>query len=107
MDVKKIIREELLMMNEWDFIRELTILTEEEVNSRNFKWDIVKEKIDITKRNVRTNSQAESYLNTFLDKVKDVPKQLKIKMVQYVIMGLAGFLSMSTITKNIENYSHI
>jgi lysozyme len=102
MNIRKIIKEEVLNLDEWGFIHKLTLLSEEELNNRTFSWDIVKDNIDHTKEKVKTRKQAEKYLNIFLDKVMKVPKQLKIKMVRYVIMGLTGILAMSTITKNIE-----
>jgi GH24 family phage-related lysozyme (muramidase) len=89
--------------NRWGFIDDLVMLTEGEPNV--FEWDILKEKIDTSKKDVKTKDQAEEYLNTFLDKIKKVPKVVKVKMVKYVITGLVGLMGMNTITNIISSGS--
>ncbi len=73
------------------------ILSENDEPSPTFEWDIIKDKIDDSKRYVRTREQAYEYLIRFLDKVKLLPKSIKIRIVKYVALSLVGILGYSTI----------
>jgi len=102
MDIRKIIKEEVISFNEWSFINDLIVLSEDET-SPTFEWDVVKDKIDNTKKNVKTSSQAEQYLITFIKKVESVPKNLKIKMIRYVITGLISILGLNSVSNIVSN----
>jgi lysozyme len=102
MNIKQIIKEEVISFNEWSFINDLIVLSEDET-SPTFEWDVVKDKIDNTKKNVKTSSQAEQYLITFIKKVESIPKKLKIKMIKYVITGLISILGANSVSNIVSN----
>jgi len=78
-------------------------INESDEPSPTFEWDIAKEKIDKSKRGINTAEKAYEYLNWFLDKVKALPKSVKLKLTKYVIMSLMVFLGASTINSIVSD----
>lgn len=95
--IKILLNEALLIKSYENELNELFILFEDE-GPITFEWDIAKEKLDNIKSDIKTPRQAELFLKTLLEKVKILPKFLKIKMVRYVIIGFIGLLSIDSIT---------
>jgi lysozyme len=92
-----IISESNLRIDEALSFINISFLNESDEPSPTFEWDIIKDKIDDSKRYVRTKEQAYEYLIRFLDKVKALPKSIKIRIVKYVALSLVGILGYSTI----------
>jgi GH24 family phage-related lysozyme (muramidase) len=94
--IKGTLKESVLLEISNGYIDEaIGILLEnyEDESSRTFEWDLAKEKIDKSTENVQTKTQAQKYLENFLDKIKNLPRKLKIKLVKYVAMSLIGLIS--------------
>lgn len=72
-------------------------LNENDEPSPTFEWDFVKSKIDDSKKYIRTKEQAYEYLIRLLEKIKSLPKSIKIKIAKYVAMSLIGILGYSAI----------
>ena len=73
-------------------------LLENDEPSPTFEWDIIKDKIDDSKRYVRTKEQAYEYLIRILDKIKSLPKSIKIRIAKYIALSLVGILGYSAIS---------
>ncbi len=65
--------------------------------SPTFEWDIAKEKIDKSTKNLKTPAQAEEYLTRVLEKLKSVPKAIKLRIVKYIIFSLLGLIGYGTL----------
>lgn len=74
-------------------------ITESDEPSSTFEWDLVKDKIDGSKKYIKTKEQAYEYLLRLLDKVKNLPKSVKVKIIKYVSISLLAFLGSGTINK--------
>lgn len=99
--IKILLNEALLIKSYENELNELLFLFEDDV-SRTFEWDIAQERLDRAKRDVKTPKQAELFLNTLLQKITNLPKQIRIRMVRYVVMGLIGLLSVSSISDTLS-----
>lgn len=95
--IKILLNESLLIKSYENELNELLHLFEDDM-SRTFEWDITKERLDRAKRDVKTTKQAELFLNTLLQKITNLPKRIRIRMVRYIVMGFIGLLSMSSIS---------
>ena len=95
--IKILLNEALLIKSYENELNELLVLFEDN-ESRTFEWDIAKEMLDRAKNDVKTPRQAELLLKTLLQKITNLPKYIQIKMVRYIVMGLIGLLSMSSIS---------
>jgi GH24 family phage-related lysozyme (muramidase) len=72
-------------------------INESDEPSPTFEWDIAKEKIDKSKKGINTAEKAYEYLNWFLDKVKSLPKSIKLKLTKYTVMSLMVLLGAGAI----------
>ena len=79
----------------WDF-------PEKEKKKHEIVWDTIRQKIDSSKSYVKTKEQAYEYLKRFLERIQDLPKDAKIKLVKYVIGSLVGILSMNAISSAVS-----
>lgn len=101
-----ILKEEIL--NEIDFYisEAISVISEiEQIDDRNFVWDLTKEKLNKSTENIKTPTQAEEYLKVFLRKIKYLSKNLKVKLASYVISILLGFTAASAISNVISQES--
>jgi lysozyme len=78
-------------------------INESDEQSPTFEWDIAKEKVDKSKIGVDTSKKAYKYLNWFLDKVKSLPKSIKLRLTKYVVMSLLFLLGATTINGIVSN----
>ena len=99
--VKALLNEALIIKSYENDLNELLILFENE-GPITFEWDIAQETIDKAKENTNTPKQAELFLKALINKVKNLPKKIKMKLIKYGIIGLVGLLSVSGISKTIE-----
>jgi len=61
-------------------------LNESDEPSPTFEWDIAKEKIYKSQKNIKNTKQAKSYLKSFIGKIKNLPKNIKSKLLKYAIL---------------------
>lgn len=76
----------------------IRILMESDVLSPTFEWDIAKEKIDNSKRHIKTRDQAQEYLSGFFGKIKNLPKSVKLRLAKYVATSLVGLAGLNAIS---------
>ena len=73
---------ETQIIQEYSFILgEVVRLCEDE--SYTFEWDLTKEKLDKSRSKITTKDQAIKYLEFLMDKVKNLPEKIKIKIIKY------------------------
>jgi len=80
-------------------------LNESDEPSPTFEWDFVKSKIDDSKRYVRTDEQAYEYLIRLLEKIKSLPKSIKIRIAKYVALSLIGLLGYNAVKSAVYEYA--
>ena len=87
-----IIKEEMLKEFE-DYINlHLKCLNESDEPSPTFEWDIAKEKIENSQKNIKSASEAKEYLRNFIKKIKHLPKKFKGKLLKIAIGFIFVFL---------------
>jgi len=73
------------------------VLKESDEPSPTFEWDIAKEKIDNSKKNIKTREQAYDFLVRLLDKIKNLPKAIKLRITKYTVMSFMMLLGAGVI----------
>lgn len=89
-----------------DLVYKLSFITEDEGKTEpDMEWDFtkVKEEIDLSKMWVKTKEDALEYINTLKNKIQNLPKELKRKILKYVLYSFLGLLSLSRIQTQIED----
>jgi len=89
-----------------DLVYKLSFITEDEGKTEpDMEWDFtkVKEEIDLSKMWVKTKEDALEYINTLKNKIQNLPKELKRKILKYVLYSFLGLLSLSQIQTQIED----
>lgn len=66
-------------------------------------FDQAKEKIDQSLFYVKTKEQAVEYLKKLFEKIKDLPKDVKLKLTKYVASALLSVIGFSALTALISN----
>ena len=88
-----------------DLVYKLSFITEDEGKTEpDMEWDFtkVKEEIDLSKMWVKTKEDALEYINTLKNKIQNLPKELKRKILKYVLYSFLGLLSLTQIQTQIE-----
>ena len=88
-----------------DLVYKLSFITEDEGKIEpDMEWDFTKakEEIDLSKMWVKTKEDALEYINTLKNKIQNLPKELKRKILKYVLYSFIGLLSLTQIQTQIE-----
>lgn len=83
----------------------LSILTEDGKIEPDMEWDFTKGELDKSKRWVKTKEDVKKYLTLLFDKMKRIPKKVKINILKYVLASFVGILTVSELTKTVEEVS--
>jgi GH24 family phage-related lysozyme (muramidase) len=86
-------------------VKRLSILTEDGKLEPDMEWDFTKKELDKSKQWVQTKEDVKEYLKLLFQKVKDLPKTTKIKILKYVLVSFIGLVSLkelSTITNQVS-----
>lgn len=68
-----------------------------------FTWDLAKEKVDLSKKYVKTKEQAIEYLKNFFNQIKKLPRGLKIKIAKYVVSSFIGLVGVGVVSGLMSN----
>lgn len=71
--------------------------------SDTYVWDIAKEKVEKATNKIDNKERAILFVEKFLQKAKMLPKKIKVRLTKYVLTGLLGLLSMTTINNLLNN----
>lgn len=63
--------------------------------SPTYEWDLTEKKVKDSTLGVKTIEQAKQYLNILFKKIKNLPKKIKLKILKYAFISLAGVMSYS------------
>ena len=83
----------------------LSILTEDGKTEPDMEWDFTKGELDKSKKWVKTKEDVKKYLTLLFDKMKRIPKKVKINILKYVLASFVGILTVSELTKTVEEVS--
>lgn len=88
-----------------NLVFKLSLLNEEDGKTEpDMEWDFTKakEEIDLSKMWVKTKEDALEYIKTLKNKIQKLPKELKRKILKYVLYSFLGLLSLTQIQTQIE-----
>lgn len=80
----------------------LKYLNESDEPSPTFEWDIAKDKIEKSQKNIKNSNQAKEYLKNFIKKIKNLPIKVKSKLLKIAISFLFVFLGYNNILEIIN-----
>ena len=88
-------------------VSKLSLLKEDGKTEPDMEWDFteIKQDIDKSKQWVKTAEDVKQYLKLLIQKIKDLPRETKVKILKYVFMsfiGLVGFKTLNAITKEVS-----
>lgn len=63
--------------------------------SPTYEWDLTEKKVKDSTLGIKTLEQAKQYLNILFKKIKNLPKKIKLKILKYAFISLAGIMSYS------------
>ena len=87
-----------------DIVFKLSLITEDGKTKPDMEWDFepIKNELDLSKLWVKTKEDAIEYFEYVKEKVKDLPLELKKKILKYVAYSLIGLLTLNQIGKYLE-----
>lgn len=88
-----------------DLVFKLSLIAEDDGKTEpDMEWDFtkVKEEIDLSKMWVKTKEDALEYIKTLKDKIQNLPKDLKKKILRYSLISFLGILTMGQIEREID-----
>lgn len=87
-----------------EMVFKLSILTEDEEREPDMEWDFtdVKKELDLSKLWVKSKEDVKEYLSTLKEKIKNLPSDLKKRILKYVLYSFLGLLSINQIQNYLE-----
>ena len=87
-----------------EMVFKISLLTEDGKAEPDMEWDFteVKKDIDLSKLWVKTKEDAKEYLTILKNKIKELPTELKKKIIRYVMYSFLGLLSLNQIQSSLE-----
>lgn len=88
-----------------DMVFKISLIAENDGKTEpDMEWDFenVKKDIDLAKSWVQTKKDAKEFLQTLSNKIKNLPSQIKRKIIKYVIFSLIGLISIGQIKTYLE-----
>ena len=88
-----------------EMVFKLSLLTEDGKTEPDMEWDFtdVKKDLDLSKLWVKTKEDAKEYLSILREKIKELPTDLKKKIIRYVMYSFLGLLSLNQIQSSLES----
>ena len=77
----------------------VSLITEDGKTEPDMEWDFtnVKKEIDLAKKWVQTKEDAEEFIGKLIEKLKNIPKETKKKVIKYALFSLIGLISIHKI----------
>lgn len=87
-----------------DMVFKISLIVEDGKTEPDMEWDFtnVKKDIDKSKLWVKTKEDAIQYIESFVDKIKNISPELRKKILKYVIYSFIGLLSIKQLNKLVE-----
>jgi len=87
-----------------DMVFKISLIVEDGKTEPDMEWDFtnVKKDIDKSKLWVKTKEDAIQYIESFVDKIKNISPELRKKILKYVLYSFIGLLSIKQLNKLVE-----
>lgn len=87
-----------------DMVFKISLIVEDGKTEPDMEWDFtnVKKDIDKSKLWVKTKEDAIQYIESVVDKIKNIPPELRKKILKYVLYSFIGLLSIKQLNKTVE-----
>jgi GH24 family phage-related lysozyme (muramidase) len=87
-----------------DMVFKISLIVEDGKTEPDMEWDFtnVKKDIDKSKLWVKTKEDAIQYIESVVDKIKNISPELRKKILKYVIYSFIGLLSIKQLNKLVE-----
>ena len=87
-----------------DMVFKLSLITEDGKTEPDMEWDFtdVKKDIDRSKMWVQTREDAEQYIGNLIEKIRNLPTKMKVKIVRYVLYSFMGLVTLKQIAKVLD-----
>jgi GH24 family phage-related lysozyme (muramidase) len=87
-----------------DMVFKISLIVEDGKTEPDMEWDFtnVKKDIDKSKLWVKTKEDAIQYIESVVDKIKNIPPELRKKILKYVAYSFIGLLSIKQLNKMVE-----
>lgn len=87
-----------------EMVFKLSLISEEDDEKHHMEWDFtdVKKDIDRSKKWVQTKEDAERYIEDLIQKIKNLPFKIKVKILRYVLYSLMGLITLKQVAKFLD-----
>lgn len=87
-----------------EIVFKLSLITEDGKTEPDMEWDFtdVKKDIDRSKMWVQTREDAEQYVGDLIEKIRNLPTKIKVKILRYVIYSFMGLVTFKQIAKVLD-----
>lgn len=87
-----------------EMVFKLSLISEEDDEKHHMEWDFtdVKKDIDRSKKWVQTKEDAERYIEDLIQKIKNLPIKIKVKILRYVLYSLMGLITLKQVAKFLD-----
>jgi GH24 family phage-related lysozyme (muramidase) len=87
-----------------DMVFKISLIVEDGKTEPDMEWDFtnIKKDIDRSKLWVKTKEDALQYVETLVEKIKNLPPELRKKIIKYVFYSFIGLLTIKQLNKSIE-----
>jgi GH24 family phage-related lysozyme (muramidase) len=87
-----------------DMVFKISLIVEDGKTEPDMEWDFtnVKKDIDKSKLWVKTKEDAIQYIESVVDKIKNISPELRKKILKYVLYSFIGLLSIKQLNKMVE-----
>ena len=85
-----------------NMVFKISLILEDGKTEPDMEWDFtgIKKDIDRSKLWVRTKEDALQYVETLVEKIKNLPPELRKKIIKYVFYTFVGLLTIKQLNKN-------
>ncbi len=87
-----------------DMVFKISLIVEDGKTKPDMEWDFtsIKKDIDRSKLWVKTKEDAVQYLEKVVEKIKNLPPELRKKILKYILYSFIGLLTIKQINKSVE-----
>ena len=87
-----------------DMVFKISLIVEDGKTEPDMEWDFtnIKKDIDKSKLWVKTKEDAIQYIESVSDKIKNLPPELRKKILKYTLYSFVGLLTVKQLNKTVE-----
>ena len=80
-------------------------LINEDGRKPDMEWDFTKNNLDKSKKWVKTKEDVKKYLSLLFNKLKNLPRKIKVKIIKYVLASFIGLLTVNQLQTVVDEVS--